>query len=821
MRLIFDPKNAIFVSNAHINKILNNYIKDIDRLKALLAYSVIDTPTEEFYDTLNSLVATICNTPISLISFIDDRRQWYKSKIGMELEELPLEETICQYTLLEDDILEIRDTLEDDRLVDNPSVQAENGIRFYAGISLRSPGGYAIGSVCAADFKPQQLSDMQKQTLRDVAKMVMIYLETKKRNEEMESELKDILTEKIRSSERQILIQERVYNNLFEAISQSNAIIEFAIDGTILNLNERFAEMMGYSVDELIGQKHTVLATESVTENNDFVWERIAAGQPYSGKFRRRQKDGKTIWIQASYSPVIDLKGEVTRITNISIDITNDILAINSLEALSNQKDNFIANISHELRSPIHAILGFTDLLIEDEANGQKKKQLQSVKTAGDTLLYLVNGILDLSKIEAGLFQFDLQDFNLHDTIENVFSILNGKAQQKKLSFTYEIAPDIPAVLNGDPHRLEQVLINLLDNGLKFTSEGTVKLQVSAEMKSPGTADLTFVVSDTGIGIPEDKLESVFGRFTQAEENTTRKFGGTGLGLNICKLLVEKQGGIISVSSKFGEYARFTFRLAFAVPENQERTETVSSVSDYSSLTGKILMCEDNEANRILVQHLFASTNIELDIAENGRMGIEMFPQKRYDVVLMDIQMPEMDGYQATAWMRKELKSEVPIVALTAHSSAKEKEKCIAAGMNDYLSKPFKKSELFDLISPWLKTTEAASEKEDFAFSLEIIKEASMGNTGFENQMLNLFLEQSAESLEKMKHLHTQQDWDAISKQAHQLKSSFGMFLMDTSLLDKIEKRTDHSELDKQLEQLEEQIERANEHIQKLITGNT
>lgn len=797
---------------------MNNYIKDIDRLKALLAYSVIDTPGEEFYDTLNSLVATICNTPISLISFIDDKRQWYKSKLGMDIDELPIEETICQYSLLEDDILEIPDTLEDRRLTDIPSVQAENGIRFYAGIPLRSPSGYAIGSVCAADYKPHHLDENQRQALRDVARMVMIHLETKKRNEEMETELKDILTEKIRASERQIHMQERVYNNLFEAISQSNAIIEFSIDGTILNLNGRFAEMMGYSVEELIGQKHTVLLTDSLTENNDFVWEKLAAGQPYSGKFRRKHKDGKTIWVQASYSPVIDVKGEVTKITNISIDITNDILAINSLEALSNQKDNFIANVSHELRSPIHAILGFTELLMEEEANGQKRKQLQSVKTAGDTLLYLVNGILDLSKIEAGLFQFDRRDFNLQDTVENVFSILNGKAQHKKLSFTYEIAPDVPDTLNGDPHRLEQVLINLLDNALKFTAEGAVKLSVSAAQNNPESASLTFVVSDTGIGIPEEKLERVFGRFTQAEENTTRKYGGTGLGLNICKLLVEKQGGSISVDSKFGEYTRFTFRLTYAVSEKQEPVESATSGKDYSLLSGKVLMCEDNEANRILAQHLFDSTNIDLDMAENGKIGVELFRHKKYDVVLMDIQMPEMDGYQATACIRHELKSETPIVALTAHSIVKEKEKCIAAGMNDYLSKPFKKSELFDLISPWLKVEEKDTQQEELAFSLEIIREASLGNTQFENQMLQLFLEQSTESLEKMRRWYSEQDWDAISKQAHQLKSSFGMFLMDTSLLERIEKRISHSELDKQLEELSEHIQRAHAHIHQLMS---
>lgn len=807
----------LFLPVTLLRQPLNNYIKDINRLKALLAYSVIDTPTEELYDTLNSLVSTICNTPISLISFIDDSRQWYKSKIGVDTEECPVEETICQYSLLEDDILEIPDTLEDDRLVNNPSVQAENGIRFYAGISLRTESGYAIGSVCAADYKPQQLSEMQRQALRDVAKMVMIHLETKKRNEEMEIELKDMLTEKIAISEKQIQIQEKVYNNLFEAISQSNAIIEFSIDGTILNLNERFAEMLGYSVEELIGQKHTILLTESLAEGNSFVWEKIAAGEPYAGKFKRQTKDGKVIWLQASYSPVIDLNGEVTKITNISIDVTNDILALNSLEELSSQKDHFIANISHELRSPIHAILGFTDILIEEETNGQKQKQLKSVKTAGDTLLHLVNGILDLSKIEAGLFQFDLRDFNLRATIENVFAILNGKANQKNLVFNYEIADNVPAVIHGDPHRLEQVLINLLDNGLKFTTEGAVKLTISSELKDAATAELTFTVSDTGIGISAEKLDSVFGRFTQAEANTTRKYGGTGLGLNICKMLVEKQGGNIGLSSKLGEGTQFTFKLVYAIPEKQEHSEASTAVADYSSLSGKVLMCEDNEANRILARHLFTATNIELDIAENGRIGIEMFQQKNYDLVLMDIQMPEMDGYQATEYIRNELQSQIPIVALTAHSIGKEKEKCLAMGMDEYLSKPFKKSELFDLITPWLKTGTNPPDQTELVFSMEIIREASLGNSDFENQMLNLFLDQSVEALDKMKQFHLEQDLSSLSKQAHQLKSSFGMFLMDLTVLDHIEKGIHPTESDRQIRTLETQIKAAHRHIHTLI----
>jgi CheY-like chemotaxis protein/HPt (histidine-containing phosphotransfer) domain-containing protein len=524
--------------------------------------------------------------------------------------------------------------------------------------------------------------------------------------------------------------------------------------------------------------------------------------------------------VQASYSPVIDLNGEITRITNISVDITKEVLAINALEELSAQKDNFIANVSHELRSPIHAIIGFTDLLLESEEDQKKQKQLQSVKTAGDSLLYLVNGILDLSKIEAGLFQFDMRDFNLHTTIENVFSILDGKANNKRLSFSYEIAPDVPVMVNGDPNRLMQVLINLLDNALKFTASGEVKLTVSSAQGQGNSKALTFVVSDTGIGIPEHKLESVFGRFTQAEENTTRKYGGTGLGLNICKLLVEKQGGTIGVKSVPNERTEFYFTINFEVPERKEEMVRNTSTEDYSSLTGKILMCEDNEVNLMLAQQLFASTNLELDIAKNGRIGVEMFRQKKYDLVLMDIQMPEMDGYQATEYIRKELHAETPIIAITAHSIIKEKEKCFEIGMNDYLSKPFKKSELFEKITAWLQPGNTGNKMEEFNFSLEIIKEASMGNADFENQMLQMFVDDSSESIEKIRQWQKEQNWEAISKQAHQLKSSFGMFLMDNSILSELEKNTDGTGVESRIEELEKQILQAQHHIHALINEN-
>lgn len=735
----------------------------------------------------------------------------------MDITELPVEETICQYTLSEPDILEITDTLEDIRLSKNSFVQAENGIRFYAGVPLRSKDGHAIGSVCAADFKPQYLSEMQRQALRDVGKLVMINLEAKRQNERMEEELKSMLSEKMEEAEKQLQIQDKVYNNLLRAISQSNAVAEFTIDGTILSMNKSFADLIGYSPEELIGQNHALLLPESDPEGQLTFWKKLAAGEPYSGKFRRKTKNGDIIWIQASYSPVIDTEGNITRITHLLVDITNDVLSINTLEDLSRQKDHFIANISHELRSPIHAILGFSELLLEQEKDTSRSKQLRAIKVAGDSLLYLVNGILDLSKIESGLFQFDSANFKLDETIENVFSFLQVKADKKQVQFEYELNPNIPEVLIGDKYRLSQVLVNLLDNALKFTEHGHVKLAVSLKESDPENVTLTFTVSDTGIGIPSNKLESIFERFTQAEENTSQKYGGTGLGLNICKLLVEKQGGSILARSTENVGTEFIFELSFGIAEKEESEKISNDSAEYHKIRGRILMCEDNEMNRYLAQQLFSGTELELDMAENGVEGIRLFKEKVYDLVLMDIQMPEMNGYEATRIIRNELKSPIPIIALTAHFIFKEKENCLSLGMNDYLSKPFRKAELFEKIVYWMNYQHEQNESFEDRLSLELLHEASGGDREFEKQMLELFLTNSEEALQLIQTAYDHGEFTRIPKEAHKLRSSFGLLGMDLTILDRLEKESETNYLAKNIQLLEKQLKNNCEKIENLL----
>ena len=812
---------------------MSDYRNDIERLKALLSYDILDTSEEDSFDNLAKLVSIICNTPAAIISFIDDKRQWYKAKIGTTNSEVPYEETICQYVLVSGNLLEISNTLEDERLINNPHVHTENGVRFYIGVPLISDNGHTIGTVCTFDGVSKKLSEEQKTALTIIANHVMHLLDVSKKNTILTQEVKKILEQKIEEAEETIKKTETAYNTLFKAIEKSNAIIEFSPNGIIEYVNNSFLEITGYSRKELLGQQHEILLNENEKESNPLFWKSLNEGNFKSGRFKRKHKDGSIIWIQASYSPVMNAANEVIKVTKIAQNITLEIKAQLALEKaksladeLNVQKDHFIANISHEIRTPINAVLGFTDLLLDEETDEKKLNYLKSVKTSGDNLLYLINDILDLSKIEAGIFQVDANSFNLHETIANVFSILMLKAQQKKLTMSKSIADNVPKYVIGDRNRLTQILINLLGNSIKFTLEGKVNLNVFLE----DDAILKFEVSDTGIGIPKNKLKSIFERFSQAQENTSRQFGGSGLGLNISKLLVEKQGGTISVKSILGRGSTFTFTLPFVHCSTiKEKTPINKNKFTSNKTTVSVLMCEDNEMNQNLMKAVFLTTNHQLDIASNGNEGLQLLKEKEYDVILMDIQMPELDGYETAKIIRNEYRMDIPIIAITAHSTVKERERCLALGMNDYISKPFKKEELLEKID--FLAFGKTDNKDSFLvhetttslesnISLEYLKEMSANDDNFLKEMLRLFQKQSGENFELMNNHLSQSNFELAKKVAHKLKSSFSVIGADIKILDTIESEANHDIITDNIKKLENQLNIINKEINQLLTNS-
>ncbi|MBZ9630869.1 response regulator [Salegentibacter sp. LM13S] len=685
--------------------------EEIKRLQTLLSYNILDTPYEKDFDELAQLIALICDVPIAIISMIDDKRQWFKAKVGIPSNETPIEETFCQYTVVQDELLEISDALADERVKNNPHVTIENGIRFYAGMPLKAGNGYNIGTVCVVDGKPGKLNTRQKQALKLLTSQAMHLIEARQKNKNLGKELNSILEKRIAQTEKKLELKESENKSLMQAIKNSSGVVEFRPDGTIISINHNFEESSGYTESELLGSHHKILLTPADYEVNNQIWESLALGKHKTGRERIIHKDGSEFYLQASYNPIQDLEGNVVKVVKISQDITKEIEAEISLqkakemaENLNEQKDNFIANVSHEIRTPIHAILGFTDLLLENENDSHKVNYLNAVKVAGDSLLFIVNDILDLSKMEAGLLQIDKDVFNVRDTINRVFSILHLKAHQKKIGFELYIDPDVPELLNGDKNRLSQVLINLLGNAIKFTSSGSVKLGVSKLKETSDQVILNFKVSDTGIGISKDKLDTVFQRFSQAEENTSQKYGGTGLGLNISKQLIEKQEGYIEVKSEPGKGTDFIFGIPFEKAIEIASISAVNSEEIQRKYSGKILICEDSELNQRLVRAILKKQGLVVDIASNGEKAISLLKENTYDLIFMDVQMPIKNGYETTKIIRKKLELETPIVALTANLMAAERQKCLAVGMDDYLGKPFHKKQLFEKVEKWVNS---------------------------------------------------------------------------------------------------------------------
>ncbi len=377
-------------------------------------------------------------------------------------------------------------------------------------------------------------------------------------------------------------------------------------------------------------------------------------------------------------------------------------------EEATKLKEAFLANMSHEIRTPMNAIIGFSDILFKGKLEAKEKEYVRTIKSAGENLLTIINDILDISKIEAGMMTFEEHIFSVKEIFKSLNIMLMGKAKEKNLNLLFSYDDDVPDNLLGDPTRLTQIIINLTGNAIKFTQKGSINVHAKVRKNNCDNSNnnpdenifVEFSIKDTGIGIPEDKLKQIFERFRQAESHTTRKYGGTGLGLSIAKQLVELQGGILSVKSEFKVGSAFFFCIPYKKSTEKlqlvENTGKKYNVAEISKLN--ILLVEDNQLNIILIKSLFSEFKLKLQIAENGSEGIERLKENKFDIILMDMEMPVMNGYEAAGIIRQELKNNIPIIAMTANAMAGEKERCLSLGMNDYISKPINANLLFEKI---------------------------------------------------------------------------------------------------------------------------
>jgi PAS domain S-box-containing protein len=448
-------------------------------------------------------------------------------------------------------------------------------------------------------------------------------------------------------------------------------------------------------------------------------------------------------------------------------------------------KQQFLSNMSHEIRTPMNAIIGFTKVVLKTDLSAKQKEYLTAIKMSGDALIVLINDILDLAKVDAGKMTFEQTPFKMALSISAMLHLFETKIQEKNLELVKEYDSRIPEVLVGDPVRLHQIILNLVSNAVKFTAHGKITVGVRLLSEDDEKAVIEFAVTDTGIGITEDNIEKIFETFRQASSGTSRLYGGTGLGLAIVKQLVEPQGGSIHVKSKIGEGSTFSFILSFnKTKADAEALEEIFEVNpDIKNI--KVLVVEDMALNQLLMKTLLDDFGFERDIAANGKIAIEKLQAKLYDVVLMDLQMPEMNGFEATEYIRNTLNSKIPIIALTADVTTVDLAKCKAVGMNDYIAKPVDERLLYSKIVGLVKKPiklytrspeEAGDQKKNMrCIDLDYLMHRTKSDPTLMMEMISLYLEQTPPLVNAMKQSFHDKDWNLLHAAVHKMIPSFSI----------------------------------------------
>ena len=453
-------------------------------------------------------------------------------------------------------------------------------------------------------------------------------------------------------------------------------------------------------------------------------------------------------------------------------------------------EEQFMANMSHEIRTPLNAILGFSNLLSRTHLSPKQVEFTNTIRQSSENLLVIVNDILDFSKIEEGMMHLENIPFRVRDIAHALERMFLPRIEEKGINLFIKVGNDVPDFMQGDPTRLLQILANLTNNAMKFTEEGKITIDIRVVQELGTRLFLEIVVRDTGIGIPKEKMNEIFLRFHQAEADTTRRYGGTGLGLSIVKRLVELQGGSIKADSKEGEGTSFTvvlpFQIVTAPPAEASGPHVpkplISTASGASQV--RLLIAEDNLLNQRLLQLLLAEWGITFEIVPNGIEALAALRRQPFDLVLMDIQMPEMDGYTATALIRQEWGGSIPVIAMTAHAMASEREKCLSYGMNDFLSKPIQENDLHDMIARWAPRAEeiSLSPPGKKMVNLNYLVEMSKGKTAFIREMAELFLQQAPKEMATMEEALASEDLDQLRRSAHSMKSTAGFMGLAASV---------------------------------------
>tara|TARA_R110000868_G_scaffold108031_4_gene295172 strand:+ start:7151 stop:10504 length:3354 start_codon:yes stop_codon:yes gene_type:complete len=656
------------------------------------------------------------------------------------------------------------------------------------------------------------------------AELVIAGIELDFQNKEKEKQ--DIVNEELKSLSDSAKLASQYSLSLIEA--SRDPLVTINIEGKITDMNEATVKITGIEREKLIGTDFLDYFTEP-QKAREVYQEIFAKGSVADSPLTLRRKGGKLTDVLFNGSVYKNELGNVLGVVVVARDITDQkrietelieakvfaelatgiaeeekrnaelstLIAENAVKA----KQQFLSNMSHEIRTPMNAIIGFTKVVLKTDLSAKQKEYLTAIKMSGDALIVLINDILDLAKVDAGKMTFEKIPFKLKSSISSMLHLFETKIQEKNLKLVKEYDPNIPPIVIGDPVRLHQIILNLVSNAVKFTSKGKITVSVNLIDENEENITIEFAVTDTGIGISKEKIATVFDNFQQATSGTSRIYGGTGLGLAIVKQLVEPQGGTINVESEVNVGTTFSFRLDFQKTNldaevNNEFLELDTEINNI-----KVLVVEDIALNQLLMKTLLDDFGFERDIAENGKIAIEKLQNNSYDIILMDLQMPVMNGFETTEYIRKTMNSQIPIVALTADITTVDLAKCMTVGMNDYIAKPVDERLLYSKIvsivkkHSSLKSDELEPKEIQKSVDLEYLKTRTKSNPKLMMAMIDAYLQQTPPLITAMRESLKDKDWQLLKASVHKMIPSFSIMGMNPKYED-IAKKVQDSALE-------------------------
>jgi len=662
---------------------------------------------------------------------------------------------------------------------------------------------------------------------------VSVFVDLYKKNQELLAQ-----AEELKKLNNELTAQKLLSEYSLSLIEASHyPLFAISTEGKITDMNNASVNVTGISREKLIGTDFFDYFTEP-QKAREVYQEVFEEGSIADSPLILRHKNGKLTDVLFNGSVYKDDKQKVLGVVIVARDVTDqkrnekelteakvfaELAALIAEEAKSKAEDamkakqQFLSNMSHEIRTPMNAIIGFTKVLIKTDLTDKQNEYFNAIKVSGDALIVLIDDILDLAKVDAGKMTFEQIPFKMATSLSAMLHLFETKIQEKKLKLFKNYDTKIPEVLVGDPVRLHQIILNLVSNALKFTTKGQITVSVDLIHEDDETVLIQFAVTDTGIGIAAEKIATIFENFQQATGDTSRLYGGTGLGLAIVKQLVETQGGTIDVKSQIDQGSTFSFQLNFQKTKAEAESEPTITKLDSESKNIKVLVVEDIALNQLLMKTLLDDFGFERDIADNGKIAIEMLQKNSYDIILMDLQMPVMNGFEATEYIRKIMNSKIPIIALTADVTTIDLAKCKTVGMNDYIAKPVDEKVLYSKIVGLAKKrvmkksgvtngNENSQSKKIKCVDLTYLNQLTKSNPTLMMEMITLYLVHTPPLVTTLKQSLEDKNWALFGAAAHKMIPSFSIMGISPNFENMAKKIQEISEKEKYTDELNDLV---------------